>query len=116
MQSENMFVEEIRKNLDYILNHMRLGKEMLFQEKSMFNSLVEILTLTGEAMEYISDEFKMKNPQVSWGPFDRLRERLKIEGFGEDTEHAWEVMEKDLQEVKEELEKIEIADNDRDSQ
>lgn len=58
------------------------------------------------ASEDLSDEIKIKNPDIPWFQMDGIRNRIAHEYFGINYKIIWTVIQKDLPEIKIIFEKI----------
>ena len=60
----------------------------------------------GEAANRLPDEFKEKYSQIEWYKVVGLRHRIVHEYFGIDIEIIWQILRKDLPELKQKISRI----------
>jgi uncharacterized protein with HEPN domain len=68
--------------------------------------VIHHLQILGEAASRLSKEFKEKHDGVAWGSMIGMRHVLVHGYFETDTEIVWKVVEKDLPDLKKQLETI----------
>lgn len=66
----------------------------------LLDAVIRNLEIIGEAARNLSDEVKMKYPEVPWKNMIGLRNVLIHEYFGIDESIVWEVATRNLKEVK----------------
>ena len=69
-------------------------------------AVIRWLEVIGEAAKYLPEDFKSKHEEVPWSDIARTRDKLIHHYFGVDLDVVWEIVKKDLPELKEKLEKI----------
>ncbi|MBA7628485.1 hypothetical protein ES703_35973 [subsurface metagenome] len=57
----------------------------------------------GEAVKYISEDFKKKYPEVAWSKIAGLRDVLIHQYFGVNLKRIWKVVKSDLPLLKQEV-------------
>jgi uncharacterized protein with HEPN domain len=82
-----------------------------YTERLQNDELIEVwvihhLQIIGEAASRISKEFKEQHTDVAWGSMVGMRHVLVHGYFETDTEIVWNVVEKDLPDLKKRLEVI----------
>lgn len=90
-------VEEYTRNVDF----------SDFSESSMRKyACIKQLEIIGEASNTISNELKLKFPEVNWVQIVSLRNVLVHEYFGIDSKLIWDIIKNDLPQLKKEIGKI----------
>lgn len=64
------------------------------------------LEIMGEAANRLPDEFKEEHSDIEWYKIVGLRHRIVHEYFGVDIEIIWEILRKDLPELRKSLSQI----------
>jgi uncharacterized protein with HEPN domain len=95
------FCEDLKTYLYEIKDFEELKKSKLYQD-----AIVRKLEIIGEASKNISDELKLKYPEVEWRKIKAMRDRLIHTNFGIDLSLVWEVIIKDIPILHEQIKKI----------
>lgn len=69
-------------------------------------AVIRLLEIIGEAARSLSHEIKDKNPQIPWKQISGTRDRLIHGYFDVDLDIIWNIVNRDLPPLIEELEKI----------
>lgn len=78
-----------------------------FKNDEMIRSaVIRHIEVIGEASKRISKETKNKKPSIPWKDIAGMRDKLIHGYFGVDTDAVWDTVQKDLPELKEEVEDI----------
>jgi uncharacterized protein with HEPN domain len=85
------------------------GKELFLNHSMMKYACVKQIEIIGEAANYLTTEFKTKYPQVAWGEIAGMRNILVHEYFGIDFNILWQVVTRDLPELKKQIESIPLT-------
>ena len=105
---------ETRVRLLHMLDHAREARDMaqgrsredLDDDRMLNLSLVRLLEIVGEAAARIPREERALYPQIPWPEIVGLRNRL-IHGYDEvDFDVLWEIIQNDLPELINQLERI----------
>ncbi|MFA0747164.1 HepT-like ribonuclease domain-containing protein [Fervidibacter sp.] len=75
-------------------------REQFLREELLQDGVVRQLEIIGEACRHISDELRQKYPAVPWSQIIGMRNRIIHEYFNVDLNIVWEVVQKDLPELK----------------
>jgi len=106
-----------RDNTDYINDIITLIKEIdeftkdmtyeiFFQDIKTRHAVVRCLEIIGEAAKNISQDLKQKYPEIPWKKMAGTRDILSHEYFGVDYKKVWEIKQKELRNLKENIEKL----------
>lgn len=89
-----------------------LGKkfEDLLSNKMMQDAIIRQIEIIGEATSRVSLNFKSDYPDLPWIDMKDMRNKLIHNYFGVNIRHVWNVVEKDIQPLKLQIEKI-LNDN-----
>lgn len=70
------------------------------------DAVVRRIEIIGEAVRNLPNDFKESNPKTPWLDIADMRNKLIHEYFDVDLELVWEVIKKDLPELKKQIENL----------
>jgi uncharacterized protein with HEPN domain len=76
------------------------GKEAFLDDELIQNWMVNHITMIGEACRSLPDEFQARYTVIPWADIIAMRNLLVHHYFGIDTEAVWSVIEKDIPDLK----------------
>lgn len=94
-------IEEYTKDVD---------KEMFMVDDEKQDAIVRRLEIIGEATTNLEKQFKQDYPDVPWQDISDMRNRLVHQYFEVDLNLVWQVVQKDIPELKENILKIEKSE------
>jgi len=89
----------------------KLSYEEFLEDIKTQDAVVRNLEIIGEATKNISEELKIRYPQLPWKDLAGVRDKLRHHYFGVNLDIVWNIVEKELPEIVlrfEEILKIEI--------
>lgn len=100
-RSNYIFLSDILKSIDYIerFTHDFDLARFLNADMEQF-AVVRNLEIIGEAAHAVSEEFKTSHPSVPWRSIHAFRNIIVHEYFDVDMEAVWNVIMKDLPQLK----------------
>ena len=102
-----LFVEDILENIKLIEGSTRSLTKKDFEENlDIRDATIRRLEIIGEATKNIPEEFRGKYPEVEWREISGTRDKIIHNYFGVDLDVVWDIIRKDLSELKKEIEKI----------
>ena len=93
-------IEEIEKYL------LEVDFPIFIQNSMMRFACIKQMEIIGEASNHISDELKSKFLDVEWVQIVGMRNVFAHEYFGIDSSLVWEIIEKDIPDLKEKIKLI----------
>lgn len=102
-----LFIEDILESIrlieDYIGN---ISKEDFGINQELRDSVTRRLEIIGEAVRNIPNNFRERYPEVPWRKIAGLRDIIIHAYFNIDLDITWDIIEKDLPDLKEKILKI----------
>ncbi len=109
MNKENqlIFVKHILENIKNVEDFSRnLTKKELERNKQKQYAIVRAIEVVGEAAKNLSTSFKEKHSEISWKEIIGTRDRIIHHYFGVDLDIIWEIVKKDLPDLKKKIQEI----------
>ena len=110
-----LFIEDILESIKLIEKYLGdISKENFDNNQKLKDSVVRRLEIIGEAVKNIPDSFRKKYPEVPWRKIAGLRDIITHTYFNIDLDITWDIIKKDLPDLKEKISKIksELEDED----
>ncbi len=109
-----LFIEDILESVKLIEKYIgSTSKEGFGNNQKLKDSIIRRLEIIGEAVKNIPNDFKEKYPEVPWKKIAGLRDIIIHTYFNIDLDITWEIVKKDLPDLKEKILKIkkELGEN-----
>ena len=106
MRSERERLLDILEAIERIEKYAAKGKSAFAADELIQNWMVNHITVIGEACRSLSDEFQARYAHVPWADIIGMRNILVHHYFGIDEDAVWSVVEKDIPELKFNIETI----------
>ncbi|MEW5897512.1 MAG: DUF86 domain-containing protein [Nanoarchaeota archaeon] len=107
MKEVSIFIKHILENINDIEEFSeRLNKSKLKRNKLKTKAIIRSLEIIGEAVKNIPEAFRKDHPNIEWSKIAGLRDKLIHHYFGVDFDMVWDVINKDLPKLKEDIKKI----------
>ncbi|MDP1695991.1 MAG: DUF86 domain-containing protein, partial [archaeon] len=102
-----VFVRHILESIEKIEKYSaNISKDEFLKDDELQDAIVRRLEIIGEAAKNISSDFKNKYPKILWKEISGMRDKLTHQYFGIDLEIVWNVLEKDLPNLKKIIQEI----------
>lgn len=106
-RSIDLLLNDICQALDRIEQYINnLSFDAFSDDQKSVDAVTRNLEIIGEAANRLPDEFKERYSQIEWYKVVGLRHRIVHEYFGIDLEIIWQILHKDLPELKRKLVQI----------
>ena len=103
----DLLLNDIRQAIDRIEQYIKnLSFDAFSDDQKSVDAVVRNLEIIGEAANRLPDEFKEKYLEIEWYKVVGLRHRIVHEYFGIDLEIIWQILQKDLSELRQKLTQI----------
>lgn len=96
-------MDSILKAIESLAVYSSVGHDAFLAEPMRQDAVICRLGVIGEAVKRLSEEFRLKYPEVPWKQMAALRDVLVHNYFGIDLEILWGILERDLPAVKKQL-------------
>jgi uncharacterized protein with HEPN domain len=106
MRSERERLLDILEAIERIEKYAAKGKRAFEEDELIQNWMVNHITVIGEACRALPDDFQAQYANVPWADIIGMRNILVHHYFGIDEDAVWSVVEKDIPELKFNLETI----------
>ncbi|MBE0408945.1 MAG: DUF86 domain-containing protein [Anaerolineales bacterium] len=99
------FLRDIEDAIERILDYTTdFTWERYLRDYKTQDAVVRNLEVIGEATKNLSDEFRVKYPEIPWQEMAGTMDRLMHHYFGINQEIVWQIVEKDLPDLKKQIE------------
>jgi len=107
-QKEDLvFIEHILDSINAIKEFSKgMNKKELFSNRLKQSAIVREIEIIGEAVKNISIGLKNKHPEIRWKEIAGTRDKMIHHYFGIDINIIWNIVKKDLPELKKKILKI----------
>ena len=100
-KSPEIFIEHILECLNYIEEYTEgITKEDFISSVQLQDAVIRRIEIIGEAVKNLPVETKDRYPDIPWKEIAGMRDVLIHGYFGVDLELTWNVVEKEVQELK----------------
>jgi uncharacterized protein with HEPN domain len=100
MRDDRLRLADMLEAIELIEKYARRGRVAFDEDELIRAWIVHHLEILGEACRGLSDEFRRVHPDELWSDVVSFRNVLAHQYFGIDLEAAWEVVVRDLPELK----------------
>lgn len=103
----NLLLNDIRQAIDRIEQYIKnLSFDAFSDDQKSVDAVVRNLEIIGEVANRLPDEFKEKYSEIEWYKVVGLRHRIVHEYFGIDLEIIWQILQKNLPELRQKITRI----------
>ena len=103
----DLLLNDICQSIDRVGQYIKnLSLDAFSEDQKSVDAVVRNLEIIGEAANRLPDEFKEKYSEIKWRKVVGLRHRIVHEYFGIDIEIIWQILHKDLPELRQKIMRI----------
>ncbi len=103
----SVFLKHIMENIKDIESFSKgLSRKELETNRLKQKAIIRSIEIIGEAVKNIPLSFREKYPDVAWKVIAGMRDKITHHYFGIDLNTIWDVIKKDLPDLKKKIEKI----------
>ena len=114
MKGDTVYIQHILEAVEKIEAYTRVGHDEFMAASHWQDATIRQLEIIGEATKNLSVELRGTHPQVPWRRIAGLRDVLIHNYMGVDVGAVWVICQKDLPDLKRQIEVILAADPDPD--
>lgn len=100
MKDDRIYLLHIRDAIDRVLDYIAGGKAAFFGDRKTQDAVVRNLEVIGEAVKNLSENLRSEHPQIPWKRIAGMRDKMIHEYFGIDQDLVWEVVDRELKDLK----------------
>jgi uncharacterized protein with HEPN domain len=99
-----LLIEDIWEAIEKIQRYVAgLGHDTFIKDDKTIDSVVRNLEIIGEAANRLPEDIRAHYPEIEWRNIVGLRNRIVHDYFNIDVEIVWEIIQKDLPNLKSKL-------------
>jgi uncharacterized protein with HEPN domain len=107
MKDPTFFINHVKEAIKDIEDFSKgISKDDFLKDKKTQSATIRQIEIIGEAIKNLPDEFKEKYPEIRWRGIAGMRDKIIHHYFGIDVIKIWEVIEKDIPKLKEQINEI----------
>ncbi|MEC4816715.1 MAG: DUF86 domain-containing protein [Scytonema sp. PMC 1069.18] len=103
MTDDRVFIQDILERIERIEAYTKGGKEEFFQSLLIQDGVIRSFEVIGEAVKLLSIELRQNYPEVPWRRIAGFRDVLIHNYMGIDLNELWNVVERNLPNLKERI-------------
>ncbi|MEK6845146.1 MAG: DUF86 domain-containing protein [Nanoarchaeota archaeon] len=106
-EKDEVFLRHILESIEKVESYTKnSSKEKFTQQIQLQDAVIRRLEIIGEAARNITSAFKNKHNSLPWNEMIRTRDKVIHGYFGIDLDIVWDILKKDLPQLKESILKI----------
>lgn len=107
MKRNSVYLQHIIDAIQAIEKFIKdISRDQFLEDDMVKSAVIRKIEIIGEAVKNISEEMKQDYPEIPWKNIAGMRDKLIHGYFGVDEERVWEVTQKDLLLLKEQISEI----------
>ncbi|MDH4028949.1 MAG: DUF86 domain-containing protein [Nitrospirota bacterium] len=106
MKGDPLYLRHILDALSKIEEYVSVGQETFMTTSHWQDAVIRQLEIIGEATKNLTEDLRMKHPLIPWKRISGLRDILIHNYMGVDIPAVWEITQKNLPELKQQIHEI----------
>ncbi len=106
MKNDTIYLQHIMDAIIKIESYTSVGKETFMLESHWQDAIIRQLEIIGEATKNISNQLRNDYPDIKWRRIAGLRDILIHNYMGVDLSAVWEVTQKDVSKLRDQIQVI----------
>jgi uncharacterized protein with HEPN domain len=99
-----LLIEDIWESIEKIERYISgLDQDAFLNDEKTVDSVVRNLEIIGEAANRLPGDFKTRHSEIAWHRIVGLRNRIVHNYFGIDLDIVWEILQRELPDLKEKI-------------
>ncbi len=97
----SLYIRDLWDSILAIEEYTRgLTEEGFCSNRLVQDGVIRRIEIIGEAVKNLDEKFRANYPDIPWKEMARMRDKIAHEYFGVDLKRVWEVVKRDLPELK----------------
>ena len=109
MKKDTVYIKHILDAIDKIEQYVDIGYDDFMAHSHWQDAVIRQLEIVGEATKRVSEDLRKCYPEVPWRRIAGLRDVLIHDYMGVDLEAVWQVTQRNVPELKKNLQKVLFA-------
>lgn len=106
-KDHKIFLKHITESIDAIEQFAKgMSRTDFKRSLKTQDAVIRRLTIIGEAVKNLPASFRKKHEHIPWSELARMRDKLTHGYFGVSLDITWDVLEKDLPQLKKSINRI----------
>jgi uncharacterized protein with HEPN domain len=106
VRDERTYLLHAIEAIDAIVSYTREGREVFYTDGKTRDAVIRNIEIIGQAVKGVSEGTRGLEPDVPWRQIAGMRDKLIHEYFGVDLALVWDVVERDLPNVRPKLQEL----------
>ena len=114
MKDDSVYLRHIIECIRRIEENVKEGRERFMASHTLQDAVIRNLQTMAESTQRISDDLKETHPEIEWYRIAAFRNVLVHDYLGIDIERIWEIVQRDIPELKQAILQILNLPDDKD--